>query len=140
MIAEDSRLGTHLLIEGSGASSDVLDDPIRVRQALEATVKAGGLTLLRYELERFVPQGITAVGLLAESHLVIHTWPERGAFAADLFHCGELPRAAAEDLARVLATRLEAARWRHTLLDRMAPPPADEHASRATARPISTLP
>ena len=47
-----------------------------------------GATLLDLSLRRFSPQGVTAVAMLAESHLALHTWPELNYFAADLFYCG----------------------------------------------------
>lgn len=111
------RIGAHLLLDAWGAPFDVLDAPARVREALQATAAAGGLTLLRVVLEHFEPQGVSAVGLLAESHLAIHTWPERSAFAADLFHCGSLP---VEAVVGELVTRLEATASTHCVVQRAA--------------------
>lgn len=128
MTLREGRVGTHLLLEGWGAPAEVLNDPLRVRVALQATVAAGDLTLRRLVLEQFEPQGITAIALLAESHLAIHTWPERGLFAADLFHCGTLPTV---DVVRELAARLDAPSWGHRVVERVA---AVADASRLAVR------
>ncbi len=117
--AGEGRLGAHLLLEGWGAPGAVLNDPLRVRVALQAAVAAGRLTLVRLVLEQFTPQGVTGIALLAESHLAIHTWPERGLFAADLFHCGTLE---AVEVARELAARLDAPFWNHRVVERVAAP------------------
>lgn len=114
------KLGTHVLLDGWQAPASVLDDPELVRRVLESTVEAARLTLLSLEVRRFEPQGVTALALLAESHLAIHTWPEHGAFAADLFHCGELPPPEIPALMRDLAMRLEAADWEYHVVERRA--------------------
>lgn len=118
MTVREDRVGAHLLLEGWHAPAAVLDDPLRVRIALHATVVVANLTLRRLVLESFEPQGITAVALLAESHLAIHTWPERGLFAADLFHCGTLPAA---EVVRELTARLEASSWNLRVVERVVP-------------------
>lgn len=114
------KLGTHVLLDAWGAPFPVLNDVERVRGALEATVEAARLTLLDQKLRQFEPQGVTALALLAESHLAIHTWPEHGAFAADLFHCGELPLQEIPTLMNELAARLEATCWDHQVVERRA--------------------
>lgn len=114
------KLGTHILLDAWGAPFSVLDDAERIHAALEATVEAARLTLLDQEIRRFEPQGVTALALLAESHLAIHTWPEHGAFAADLFHCGELPLPEIPALMNDLAARLEAACWDYQVVERRA--------------------
>ena len=79
--------GTHLLIDLIGACR--LADPAVVETALRRAVGETGATLLDIELHRFSPQGgVTAVALLAESHMSIHTWPETGFAAVDIFLCG----------------------------------------------------
>ena len=78
--------GTHLIIELTGGTG--LDDPNRIDAALREAVFASDATLLGLHLHRFTPQGITGVALLAESHITVHTWPEHGYAAFDVFMCG----------------------------------------------------
>ena len=79
--------GTHLLADLFGCTG--LDDVARVERALRAAVTAAGATLLDLKLHSFGPeQGVTGVALLAESHISIHTWPERDYAAIDIFLCG----------------------------------------------------
>ncbi len=79
--------GTHLLIDLFGCTG--LDDIGRVEATLRDTVAAAGATLLELRLHSFgVGQGVTGVAMLAESHISIHTWPERDYAAADIFLCG----------------------------------------------------
>jgi len=67
----------------------LLDDPARLERALREAVTASRTQLLRLVVNRFEPEGVTAVALLAESHLAIHTWPSAGYAAADLFTCSQ---------------------------------------------------
>jgi len=79
--------GTHLIIDLWNASH--LDNVDIVEGALRAAVIAAGATLLKLDLHRFSPSGgITSVAVLAESHVTIHTWPERSYAAVDVFMCG----------------------------------------------------
>ena len=79
--------GTHLLIDLWGAQR--LDELEVVRGALLASVALCGATLLDLKLHGFgAGQGITGVALLAESHISIHSWPEHGYAAIDIFVCG----------------------------------------------------
>ncbi len=79
--------GTHVLLDLWEAQR--LDDKGHVEQALRDAVTAAGATLLHLHLHRFTPEGgISGVAVLAESHISIHTWPERGFAALDIFMCG----------------------------------------------------
>lgn len=79
--------GTHLIIDLWGAR--YLDDLPLMEQALRRAVTVAGATLLHIHLHHFTPNGgISGVAVLAESHISVHTWPERGYAAFDIFMCG----------------------------------------------------
>lgn len=79
--------GMHLLIDLKEA--DHLDDIAHIDQALRECVTAAGATLLHIHLHHFTPNGgVSGVAVLAESHISIHTWPEYGYAALDVFMCG----------------------------------------------------
>ncbi len=77
-----------MLIDAWGSPAERLDDEDGIRAILEEVIDILGATLIALSLRRFSPQGVTAVAMLAESHLAVHTWPELNYFAADLFYCG----------------------------------------------------
>ncbi|MBP0049020.1 adenosylmethionine decarboxylase [Marinobacterium sp. AK62] len=80
--------GTHLIIDLRGASR--LDDLEVMEKALRDSIKAAKATLLHIHLHHFTPNGgISGVAVLAESHISVHTWPERNFAAFDVFMCGE---------------------------------------------------
>lgn len=80
--------GRHLIIDVW--SKRGLDDSALIERALIDAVEAAGATLLHLHLHRFSPSGgISGVALLAESHISVHTWPERGYAALDVFMCGD---------------------------------------------------
>jgi S-adenosylmethionine decarboxylase len=80
---------THCILELYSCPSDLLNDLSFVRGAVEEASRQGLSTLLDISSHQFHPQGVTVVGLLAESHISIHTWPEHGYAAVDVFTCGE---------------------------------------------------
>ena len=79
--------GTHLIIEVEQGSG--LDDEARIQQAFRDCVTACGATLLHIHTHKFTPQGVSGVAVLAESHISVHTWPEIGYGAFDVFMCGD---------------------------------------------------
>ncbi len=80
--------GTHYLLDLFGCSSPILDDELGlVALAAEAAAKAGA-TVLATHHHRFEPHGVSAICVLAESHLSIHTWPEIGTATIDVYTCG----------------------------------------------------
>ncbi len=99
-------VGTHCILELTGCPAKLLNDVRLIRDALAEASRQGMSTLLKLTSHKFEPQGVTALALLAESHISIHTWPESGYAAVDVFTCGEhaRPRQACE----YLAQRLEA--------------------------------
>ena len=91
--------GKHLLIDLWGASR--LDDIKYIKTTLENIVTECNATLLHIHLHQFSENGgISGVALLAESHVSIHTWPERGYAALDVFMCGQVSPAAAVPVLR----------------------------------------
>ena len=79
--------GTHLIIEVLSGTG--LDEEARIEQAFRDCVSACGATLLHIHTHKFTPQGVSGVAVLAESHISVHTWPEIGYGAFDVFMCGE---------------------------------------------------
>ena len=79
--------GTHLIIEV--INGDGLDDEDRIQGAFRECVESCGATLLHIHTHKFSPQGVSGVAVLAESHISVHTWPEIGYGAFDVFMCGD---------------------------------------------------
>ncbi len=80
--------GAHLIVDLYHASR--LDDLEHIEETLRACVDAAGATLLHIHLHHFEPNGgVSGVAVLAESHISIHSWPEHGYAALDVFMCGD---------------------------------------------------
>jgi len=81
--------GIHLLADLHGIEASLLTDAERIDALLREAALAAGARILHSHFHTFGPgMGITGVLLLAESHISIHTWPEVGFAAADIFMCG----------------------------------------------------
>ncbi len=78
--------GVHLIVDLCGAER--LDDIDHIEATLRRCVAAARATLLHIHLHHFQPSGVSGVAVLAESHISIHTWPEAGYAALDVFMCG----------------------------------------------------
>ena len=78
--------GAHLIVDVYGGKR--LDDIDHIEETLRQCVAASGATLLHIHLHRFQPNGVSGVAVLAESHISIHTWPDAGYAALDVFMCG----------------------------------------------------
>jgi S-adenosylmethionine decarboxylase len=79
--------GVHLIIDLHGAQG--LDDIDLIERTLRRCVTAARATLLHIHLHHFHPNGVSGVAVLAESHISIHTWPDAGYAALDVFMCGK---------------------------------------------------
>jgi len=89
-IVRDGReyAGTHLILDLWEAAR--LDDLELMEAAMREAVEVAGATLLHIHLHHFTPSGgISGVAVLAESHISVHTWPERDFAAFDIFMCGD---------------------------------------------------
>jgi S-adenosylmethionine decarboxylase len=81
--------GIHLLADLTGIDAALLLDPAAIDTLLRGAALAAGARILHSHFHSFGPgAGVTGVLLLAESHISIHTWPEHGFAAADIFMCG----------------------------------------------------
>ena len=79
----------HFLLELYGCDYDKLNDESFLRCTLNNAAKLANATVLNLISNKFEPQGVTAIALLSESHLSIHTWPEAQYSAVDIFTCGQ---------------------------------------------------
>jgi S-adenosylmethionine decarboxylase len=100
-------LGTHIVCELSGCSSEALTDVDAVQSMMIAAATAARATIMESAFHRFEPQGVSGTVILAESHLSIHTWPEKGYAAMDFYTCGDHtdPWLACEHAAKALGAR-----------------------------------
>ncbi|MES2049483.1 MAG: adenosylmethionine decarboxylase [Pseudomonadota bacterium] len=90
MVPQHQPAGTHLLADMHGISADKLRDAATLEDLLRHGAQVAGAQILFSHFHSFgTGQGITGVVLLAESHISIHTWPEFGFAAADIFMCGQ---------------------------------------------------
>ncbi len=99
-----SSAGISYLLELYDCPSEILNDETYVNAALREAVVRAKATLLDGASHQFRPQGVTALALLAESHISVHTWPELGYAAVDIFTCGRhaMPAQACDYLVKAL--------------------------------------
>ena len=95
-----SHQSKHLLLELYKCDYEKLNDESFLRCTLTRAAKLANATVLNLISNKFEPQGVTAIALLAESHISIHTWPESNYSAVDIFTCGQnmLPELASQHL------------------------------------------
>lgn len=73
------------------AGGTLLDDPDAVRELVEDVVSEFDFELVSYDTTRFAPIGVTGIGVIGESHISVHTWPEHGYAHVELLTCRPLP-------------------------------------------------
>lgn len=111
--------GHHVFAEFEGIDPALLDDVAFLRVTLERTLDQAGATVCDVVSKRFVPQGVTVLALLSESHASLHTYPEVGSVFLDVFTCGN--RADPELAMRLLAEALAATSTNITTIRRGRP-------------------
>lgn len=101
-----NALGRHLLLELKDCNKEVINDIESVKNFLCETAEHIGATVVNQAFYKFSPQGVSGVVVIAESHICVHTWPEYGYAAVDVFTCGNAidPK----DAIDLLVERLEA--------------------------------
>ena len=82
-------IGRHCILELYQCDHAKLNDEAFIRTTITSSAKIAGATLINLVTHSFKPQGVTGLALLAESHISIHTWPEIGYAAIDVFTCGD---------------------------------------------------
>ena len=102
-----NALGKDLLLELKDCNSEVLNDLVFLRGVLLAAAREAGAEVLGESFHQFNPHGVSGVVIIAESHLFIHTWPECGYAAVDIFTCGDSvqPEKAAQKLIKELGAK-----------------------------------
>jgi S-adenosylmethionine decarboxylase proenzyme len=82
-------LGRHLLAEFHDCEPNILNNVELIETVMAKAAEVAGATIVQKTFHHFSPYGVSGVVVIAESHLAIHTWPEHGYAAIDLFTCGE---------------------------------------------------
>ena len=80
--------GQHVIVEYYGCNPEILNDLAALSDMLVEAARRSGATPVKREFHQFAPHGISGVVIITESHLTIHTWPEHGFAAVDVFMCG----------------------------------------------------
>ena len=101
----EHSVGAHVLLDLYGVPAARLDDLDGLRASLEKAARDGGAHVVDSRFSRFLPHGASGVVILAESHVAIHTWPELGFAAVDVFTCGapEVAASVADHVVTLLA-------------------------------------
>ncbi|SDF26321.1 adenosylmethionine decarboxylase [Sporolituus thermophilus] len=102
-----NALGRHILAEFYGCNASILNDVKKVEDIMVNAALEAGAEVREVAFHKFSPQGVSGVVVISESHLAIHTWPELGYAAVDVFTCGD--RVNPWDACQHLVTKLEAA-------------------------------
>ena len=82
-------LGCRILVDLYACSTPLLNDATYIEASMKKAAQAAGATIVDSTFHHFSPHGVTGVLAIKESHLAIHTWPEYGFAAVDLFTCGQ---------------------------------------------------
>ena len=96
----EQGMGSHILVNFYEVDPVLLDNLTHLKKILINAANKAEMTIIDESFHKFEPQGVTGLLLLAESHMSIHTWPEKKSAAADIFCCAGLDRAnkAADEL------------------------------------------
>ena len=85
-----TALGNHILVEFMNCDPHVMNDVAAIERDMVGAAQKAGATVINSTFHHFSPYGVSGVVVIQESHLAIHTWPEYGYAAVDLFTCGEM--------------------------------------------------
>jgi spermidine synthase len=85
-----TALGNHILVEFMNCDPHIMNDVVAIERDMVGAAQKAGATVINSTFHHFSPYGVSGVVVIQESHLAIHTWPEYGYAAVDLFTCGEM--------------------------------------------------
>lgn len=111
-------VGAHVLADFWGCQASKLDDAELLMYSLREAARNAKMTILGEEAHKFQPQGFTGLLLLSESHISIHTYPEKGYAAIDVFTCGS---GKTQEAINYLKAVLQPTRVKETVLRRGVP-------------------
>lgn len=80
-------LGRHLIMDAWECNEEI-NSVEAIEEALREAVLRSKVTLIRLVIHPFTPHGVSGMALIAESHVAVHTWPEKAYFSLDVFTCG----------------------------------------------------
>ncbi len=86
-------MSVHIIADLFGVKAELIKDVETVKSIVDPIVKEAKLTVLSSHYHQFKPHGVSCVYLIAESHVSLHTWPEVGYVALDVFTCGDEEKA-----------------------------------------------
>jgi S-adenosylmethionine decarboxylase len=110
--AHSSHSGRHVLAELTACPAEMLNNPVALEACFRQCAVDGGATLISSHFHHFSPQGVSGVVVIAESHITVHTWPEVGYAAVDVFTCGRPD--IAEKIMSLIASALQAGQVQKT--------------------------
>lgn len=82
-------LGRHILIEFYNCNEEIMKNPEIIEKRMNEAAKIANATIVQSVFHHFNPYGVSGAVIISESHLAIHTWPEYGYAAVDVFTCGD---------------------------------------------------
>lgn len=117
--------GKHIIVELSGCKTELLREMESIKEIMVNAAIAAKAEVRETAFHRFLPEGISGVVVIAESHLSIHTWPEAGYAAVDIYTCGNdtIP----EKACSYIANKLEAETTHQMVIIRGIPDPKNKH-------------
>lgn len=127
-------LGHHIVAELSQCDPEILTDLDRVQAAMVQAALVARAEIRELAFHRFYPTGVSGVVVLAESHLAIHTWPDLGYAAIDVYTCGDT--AEPWRACRYLAEQFGSASMQTTVMERGIPSPNGDFGHRLTAKEL----
>ena len=107
----------HILFDLKDCPFHLLDDARFVRNSLFHASLLSESEIIKIDFHKFQPQGVTAFAMLADSHISIHTWPEKGVAKCDIFTCSD--KAKPEKAVEYLGEALEAEQIDSDTFDRL---------------------